>query len=140
MIGLAGWVLAGDLQPPPGPVAPTSPSLAEVLVAAQSGGGSGPGGAVAGRAVAANFALPEPASWARVSTGDGVIRRVIMTALTSSPGTVQLRDASGRFAVLRSTLPTGESVSIEIGAAYEGFLDWGTLSAVNVALTFVIED
>ena len=119
---------AGPLEPPAGPVTETSPSLADLaqLIQASGSGGVQP--------------IWEPVSFLQgasppVVSGDGVIRRIIVTA-DATPSTYIIVDGDGREVAFSTK--ADETTVIDANAGFTGGLTV-TLSNNNRTLLLLIE-
>lgn len=122
-------VLAGDVDPPPGPVGDSGPTLNDVLLAA--------GGGVGESVVMRSFSTPANELFETVATEDGVLERIILTNLTGSLLTVHVRDAAGLRTQV-TQLAMSPTQSLEMGFAYTAPLEAAFVgSAGSVNVTFV---
>ncbi len=134
-ITVASLVLAGDVNPPPGPGGDCGPSLGDILLAL---GGPSAGEAHNLRA----FAQPASGAFEVVSSTDGILQRVIAgSAPGQSVGTfVHVRDANGLIA--QFAIPgNNPSQSYEVGAVYTAPLEVAVSGPTsNTAVTVIVRE
>lgn len=131
LLACTALVIAGDVNPPPGPVGDSGPSLSDLLGAV---GAPGTGTAV----VLTEFATP--GTFTTVSSVDGVLQRAVLSnSINGATTFVHVRDATGVIVQLAAP-STPATQSVELGMRYAAPLEVAFVDLPNLSITLVIDE